>query len=79
MKIEVMDNTKTKKQFPKLMIGECGEIILAIKSSGCDISGTCISIGICVGVSKCFIGEYCNDWEISYFKDFEGSITLTND
>lgn len=80
MKIEVIDkNEKPSKSFPKLMVYDSVEygqtIILAIGMNRDKINGIVISsTNIDNEVGKC-----SDHWKSNYFKDFEGSITLSND
>ena len=70
MKVEVNEKTKNKElDFPKLMTGKHGLIVLFDKiESGTVIKG-----------EKKLVGHYAEDWDLSSFKDFKGSITLTQE
>lgn len=83
MKIEVTDKD-TSKPFPKLMVytDKNGKtIILAYACNGGFFLGTCIytthSENKVGDYSENKVGEYSEYW--LDFKDFEGSITLSNE
>lgn len=72
MKSTVNSNElKNSKPFPKLMITKIGTIVLFTQSS----------VGICVskGDSDNRVGAFFNNWDMSQFTDFNGTVTLQND
>lgn len=64
-----------KTRFPRLLSGlETGVIIMALKQK------TEMTVeGIVVGGNAYPIGEYSDGWNLATFKDFMGSVTLSND
>ena len=60
-------NEKPERGFPKLMVNNVGTVVLFTSSQ----SGTVIY--------PSEIGEMVNDWIPSYFVDFDGKLTLSND
>lgn len=74
MKIEITD--KNEKPFPKLMVNTNKHGKTIILAHGCDekdFYGTCIY----TTHSENKVSEVSSNWYD--FKDFEGSITLSND
>jgi len=76
MKVEINEKGKTKaKEFPKLMIGTLGTIVLMVS----------YGVGFAIDSNKKTdskfkeIGSFHDKWQMEFFKDFEGSITLSND
>lgn len=77
MKIELID--KNEKPFPKLMVfNRDGQTIILATGINTIINAI---IGVVVSSSNKdnIVGEYGNSWSTESFKDFEGSITLSND
>jgi hypothetical protein len=73
MKVKV--NEKEKSEFPKLMISDLGQIILAYSESedGKLLSGVLlVSNGYSIG--RC----YSETWAAHLFKDFNGSVEISN-
>lgn len=65
----------TKTKFPRLLLGiETGVIIMALKQK----SEMTVE-GVVVGGNSYPIGEYSDGWNLATFKDFMGSVTLSND
>ena len=67
----IPEETKKELPFPKLMIAEDGEIVLFSEEKVGVIVNTKIN-------SFYQIGEYSDDWHMNSFKDFYGSITMSN-
>ena len=62
---------KELKEFPKLMYAE--KYFLTILFSS-------VSIGmVVVGNSAYNVGTYGSEWDMKYFSDMKGSITLSNE
>lgn len=70
MKVEIKVSDQVNvKPFPKLMISKDGDLVLfESEQKGMYLKGT--------NYEK---PHYCNNWHMNNFKDFEGSITLSND
>lgn len=68
-----MTKLENKRPFPKLMqfISDSKEIVVFMIAEGEGVVVYQYSTNI-------RIGNYSNTWDMSQFKDFEGSITLTN-
>lgn len=58
-----------EKGFPKLMISGCGTVVLFTSNT----------YGSQVSNDDGFIGTYSSGWNMSAFKDFNGTVTLSND
>lgn len=71
MKVEVNEKKEVHETpFPKLMITKKGTLVLFYDKN----VGTCmVSID-----SNSEVGRFDTDWDMSSFKDFNGSITLSN-
>lgn len=73
MKVEVNELDKKQiKAFPKLMGTKNGYIVLFSKPEK----------GVCLKKPEStadIIGSYYDEWNMDYFEDFNGSITLSND
>lgn len=71
MKVEVNEKGKTKEMdFPKLMVDHNGGVVLFISpKKGTVLEPTSFEV----------IGEFYENWNMSCFTDFEGSITLSNE
>ena len=69
MKVEIKESNQVKERpFPKLMKGTMeNELILMTKS------------GTGMAISGCRVGYRSDCWHMASFKDFEGSITLSNE
>jgi len=69
MKVEVNENKAVeKKPFPKLMVsGDC--IVYMIKAR----------CGVALSNDEYVALEYDDEWIMSNFKDFNGTVTLSND
>lgn len=75
MKVEIKEANQVKEQgFPKLMTSKDGFIILA---TGFNKNCKDRFIGTLISISP--IGMVSDEWVLSEFSDFEGSITLSND
>lgn len=59
------------KPFPKLMEAENGTIVLFQSKE----NGVCV----CQKIDSLFVGEYHNCWDMGVFRDYNGSVTLSND
>lgn len=72
----VIDNKEVKKElpFPKLMIADCGKVVLfSEKERGVTVlSGK-------NNFESDEVGHISNEWNMVAFKDFHGSITLSNE
>lgn len=71
--VTVNDDPENKdRAFPKLMKSHSGSIVWFVEPE----KGTCV-----VALEKTFIspGEYSDDWNMSHFTDFTGSVTLRNE
>lgn len=72
MKITVNMESSTKvKPFPKLMISKKNTIVL-FEDNGL---GTCVATGGSLNP----LGVFANDWDMTMFEDFNGSVCLEND
>jgi len=69
MKVEVNENKAVeKKPFPKLMVsGDC--IVYMIRAQ----------CGVALSNDKYVALEYDDEWIMSKFTDFNGTVTLSND
>ena len=70
VEVRLKESVFTLKKFPKLMISNDGIIVLF--SRYC--SGTII-----VGSRYKEQGEFSDMWEMCYFKDYHGEVTLKNE
>lgn len=84
MTSKVKTEKRVKEKYPKLMVvafhrggpGEDGTIVLFSESG----------VGVVVGFDENFnhdeskyrLGEFCDHWEMSFFKPFNGVVTLSN-
>lgn len=70
MKSEVKLEQKLKYEYPKIMIAEDGVIVLFLEDR----------VGFVVGNPREFnpIGYYSDWWIMDRFKDFTGTVTLSN-
>mgnify|MGYP001110060786 CR=1 FL=1 len=68
--IKTIENSKA---YPKLRISRDNYIVLFSNPQ----QGTVISIEEESGIDK--IGDHSTNWDPEYFRDFKGSITLTNE
>jgi len=57
--------------FPSLMIGTSGVIVLMIKHG--------VGVVVCRNGSMFMTGSYSDHWVMSEFKDYTGSVTITNE
>jgi hypothetical protein len=65
-----VNETKAELPFPKLMSSRRGTIVLFYQ----EHCGTCLrSLG-----SDTPIGSHSRDWDMEYFEDFYGEVTLSN-
>ena len=65
MRVTIGDEQELNvKPFPKLMISKMGTIVFFSKYD----EGICIKRG-----------KYLTTWDMSYFTDFTGSVTISND
>lgn len=67
----VVNETDKKKEYPKLMVDGNENIVLFTSSD----EGTLISSKGCPED----VGHYSELWVMSEFKDFNGTVTLSND
>lgn len=67
-----INREKSALSFPKLMEGECGSVVLFEKEQ----CGTMIVKG---DNNRYEIGTHRTDWVMSWFIDFTGTITLSNE
>ena len=70
MKSEKSDGKEADKPFPKLMTNESGLVVFFLAPS----SGVVVYPN-----SRQDIGHYANNWLMSFFEDFDGSVTISND
>lgn len=62
--------TEKDSEFPKMMIGDDGQVVLF----------SCTGIGVVVtSGGEDELGEYSEYWEMDRFSDFTGSVTITNE
>jgi hypothetical protein len=73
------DNENTRRPFPKLMISDAtpGDPMDRIVLFTAPREGTSIIAGH--GGADVAIGYFSQSWEMRAFRDFEGSVTLSND
>lgn len=64
----IPEETKKELPFPKLMIGNNEEIVFFIKPQE----------GMVLKNKNHFLGYYSAIWDMDKFKDFYGSITMSN-
>ena len=70
MKIEINNKEQnTEIKFPCLMVSKNGNIVIMTKQKE----------GFAVKHNSEKIGYYSTDWDMSVFKPFTGSITLSNE
>ena len=75
MKSNITTNDcKKEKQFPKLMIHSGGTVVLFDSPT----SGVSLFQGDDKNNTK-YVGKYRTDWLIKSFKDFHGTVELSND
>ena len=70
IKLEIA-KTEPKRNYPKLMQGSCGVIVL--------FGGYRNGMVVKSGHSKHSAGEYCELWTIADFTDYNEKITLVNE
>jgi hypothetical protein len=73
MKVKV--NEKEEYEFPKLMISDLGQIILAYSESE---DGKLLSGVLLVSNGYSINGCYTERWCADSFKDFNGSVEISN-
>lgn len=71
MKVEVREVKKEGINYPCLMIGSDGSIVL--------MKAPCEGVVLIEGGSGYEIGYEANNWSMDCFKPFNGEITLSND
>ena len=86
MKTKVTKQNKQAKPFPKLMIDEDGDVFFMVleRTVGGEQLGQGMLIAPLAGVlidsvspfSR--VGAYSEEWDLSLFKDFEGTVELSN-
>lgn len=70
-----IDISKQEISFPKLMVGSLsGTIVLMTSESKGYGTGTLVKEGFGLLAVGCF----SETWDMKYFTDFNGSVTLTN-
>lgn len=76
MKITIAEAKKEEElKFPCLMVNEDGTIVLAS-----NFKDGLFSAFILVSKTDCInAGEYHRKWDVTFFKPFHGSITLSNE
>ena len=64
--------TSDAKPFPKLMIGDFTNVIVLFSET---------SVGTVVerGANSELVGYFNDEWDMPYFKDYDGEITLSNE
>lgn len=72
VKVEVNENGKIEKPFPKLMISTNYDQIVFFKEYG-------VGQLLHIGISEDNLGAISEHWSMIDFIDFEGSIKLSND
>ncbi len=85
MKTKITKQTKQAKPFPKLMIDEDGDVFFMVLER--KVSGEQLGQGMLIQATKVLIdsvspfsrvGAYSEEWDLSLFKDFEGTVELSN-
>ena len=85
MKTKVTKQNKQTKPFPKLMIDEDGDVFFMVLER--NVSGEQLGQGVLIQATKVLIhdvsplsrvGAYCEEWDLSLFKDFDGTVELSN-
>ena len=70
VKVSLKENAATVKGYPKLMVSNYGVIVLFKKES----IGTVVLSDI-----RYEMLHYCSSWDMSFFKDYDGEVTLKNE
>lgn len=73
IKVEIVEAKTHERPFPKLMMSDSGDVLLATSSFAGTIKGVLISS------ETEQIGFWSSSWLEYKFKDFDGSITLSNE
>ncbi len=88
MKTKVTKQNKQAKPFPKLMIDEDGDVFFMVLEHKDKVSGEQLGQGMLIAplagvlidsvspLSR--VGAYSESWCLSLFKDFEGTVELSN-
>lgn len=75
MKSEITKNgTPNTLPFPKLMYLDIGGVMATVMY---DETGK--GVVVYTKDDRNYIGEYSIDWDVKVFKDFHGTLTLSND
>ena len=70
LKVSLSTEVSESKSFPKLMIGD--QLIVFFIKSG-------IGIIITPEESINYVGEYSEDFQMAFFQDYNGEVTLKNE
>jgi len=78
MKTKITKQTKQTKPFPKLMIDEDGDVFFMVHER--KVIGEHLGQGVLIHSVSPFarVGAYSESWCLSTFKDFEGTVELSN-
>jgi len=78
MKTKITKQTKQTKPFPKLMIDEDGDVFFMMLER--KVSGEQLGTGLLIHPVSTFsrVGAYSESWDLSLFKDFDGTVELSN-
>jgi len=78
MKTKITKQTKQTKPFPKLMIDEDGDVFFMVLER--KVIGEHLGQGVLIHSVSSFarVGAYSDVWDLSLFKDFDGTVELSN-
>jgi hypothetical protein len=78
MKSVATDHPKKERTFPRLMIAPLNVIILMVGTGGPQhLYGKGVVVASSINVNP--IGYYSESWHLDTLRDYEGSVTLSND
>lgn len=80
MKTKITKQTNQTKPFPKLMIDEDGDVFFMVLERKDKVSGEQLGQGVLIHSVSTFsrVGAYSECWDLSTFKDFDGTVELSN-